>query len=98
VTAFGRDAITIQDPATIHAAGDDAERAESAPDHDMLGKPLLSERGDGLGKVVDVDFDVRTGEVIALITDRDEIAGRLLLGVGSYAVVVAIDEPPDPGA
>lgn len=98
LSAFGRDAVTITDAGRIHVARDDAEHAATSKDRDVLGKPVLSERGDGLGKLVDVDFDLETGTLTTLITDREEIPGRRLIGAGSFAVVVAGDTalPPPP--
>lgn len=36
-----------------------------------------------------IDFDERSGRIGHLLTDEERIPGDALLGVGSYAVVVA---------
>ena len=58
-------------------------------DHAPVGKRVLTSAGDELGTVTDVEFVPDTGEVTALVLDTGTIAGTRLLGIGSYAVVVA---------
>ena len=59
------------------------------PDLEILGKRVLTERGMELGAVADVDFDPETGAVTSMITKTEAIAGRRLIGVGGYAVIVS---------
>jgi sporulation protein YlmC with PRC-barrel domain len=85
--AFGRDAATIVSVDAIRIVdGDLAALAES--DRDLLGKRVLTEGGDGLGTVNDVEFDPADGSIRAILTGTEEIAGSRMLGLGSYAVVV----------
>ena len=86
--AFGRDVVTIDGTDGIRPAEGPLE-ALRHKDKRLVGKRLLEESGTELGKVEDVEFDPRTGEITALLTKTDEIAGSRLLGCGSYAVVVA---------
>lgn len=87
MTAFGRDAVTVSGAeALVKADGRIAELA-GKPAH-LLGKRVLTEDGDEQGKVQDVEFDPETGTLTTLLTDRAEIPGERLSGVGSYAVVV----------
>ena len=51
----------------------------------MLKKRVLSTNGDDLGPVKDVDFDPASGAVTALILDAGEVAGKRMVGIGSYA-------------
>jgi sporulation protein YlmC with PRC-barrel domain len=53
-----------------------------------MGKRVLTEGGDGLGTVNDVEFDPADGSIRAILTGTEEIAGPRMLGLGSYAVVV----------
>lgn len=85
--AFGRDAVTIDSDALIRAA--DGRVAElSHKDRQVLGKRVLTDAGDEIGVVDDVEFDAATGSITALLTKTDEVAGSRLRGVGSYAVIV----------
>ena len=88
LSAFGRDAVTVTGSDALTVAD---ERVALLGDkhHTVLGKRVLTEGGDDLGNVVDVEFDATTGAVITLLTKTEEIAGRRLHGVGSYAVIVS---------
>ena len=87
LTAFGRDAVTVAGADALTVAD---ERVALLGDkhHTVLGKRVLTEGGDDLGEIKDVEFDAVTGTVTALLTRTEEISGSRLHGVGSYAVVV----------
>jgi sporulation protein YlmC with PRC-barrel domain len=87
--AFGHDAVTVESPEVIRRPADPDEERAASKDLDLLGKPALDEYGDGLGRIVDVDFDPATGEITAVITDREEIRGAALVGLGGYAAIFA---------
>lgn len=85
--SFGRDAVTVESADLItEAEGELAVLSDKH--HRILGKLVLSEHGDELGSVKDVDFDPDNGWIRALITDTDEVAGERMLGLGTYALVV----------
>lgn len=87
VTAMGADVVTVQSAMSVQAAeGQLLEQGNKR--HEIVGKRVLTERGDELGQVRDVDFDPADGSVRALLTTGEEVAGARLMGVGSYAVVV----------
>jgi uncharacterized protein YrrD len=89
VQAFGPDAVTVTTAASLREA-DQAERRAASKDLQMLGKRVLVQSGDSLGTVGDVEFDPETGAIVALeLEDGTRVDGGLLIGVGSYAVVVA---------
>jgi len=89
--AFGHDAVTVDSPDVIRRPIDVAEERAASKDLDLLGKPALTEYGDGLGVIRDVDFDPATGEITAVHTDREEIRGAALVGLGGYAAIFAGD-------
>lgn len=87
ITGFGADAVTINGPELlVTAEGHLAELAGKASA--VLGKRVLTESGNEIGEVRDVDFDGIDGSVRALVLASAEVAGTRLIGVGSYAVVV----------
>ncbi|MPZ67205.1 MAG: hypothetical protein GEU83_17440 [Pseudonocardiaceae bacterium] len=86
---FGPDAATIADASVIRAPDDELERRAESGELEILGKRVLTERGDELGAVTDVDFDVETGVVTTLLTRSEAIPGQRLIGHGRYAVVVS---------
>lgn len=87
ITAFGTDAVTVTGADTI-TESDDKIAALSGKDHRLLGKRILTARGDEIGSVDDVEFDADTGDVTGLHLKDQHVEGVRLRGVGSYAVVV----------
>ncbi len=88
MTAFGADAVTVDDPAKITDGGGDDLAPLLGKSNHVLKKLVLTTAGDELGKVKDVDFDPSSGSVTALILDSGEVSGKRVVGIGSYAVVV----------
>ena len=87
LTAVGADAVTVADASVITAA--DGRVAELlGKDHRAVGKRVLSDLGDELGKVSDVDFDPANGAITTIRVGERDVPGSALLGIGSYAVVV----------
>ena len=92
IGSFGQDVVTIEDAAALRKP--DGPREEGVrKEFAILGKRVLSDAGRELGEVTDVEFDQSTGAITALLTEREQIAGERLRGIGSYAVVVARDRP-----
>ncbi|MEV6122565.1 PRC-barrel domain-containing protein [Streptomyces sp. NPDC052077] len=58
------------------------------PGHTLLGRRVLTDRGDGRGTVLDAAFDPETGRLIAVLTTRGELPAHRLLGLGDHALVV----------
>lgn len=93
VLAFGTDAVTVEGADKITATGDDLTPLLDKRNH-LHKKRVLSTLGDELGAVKDIDFDPATGSIISLVLDdKSEVAGKRLVGVGSYAVVVEAESP-----
>jgi sporulation protein YlmC with PRC-barrel domain len=89
LTAFGADAVTVSGADRI-GNGDEQVQALTGKDHRLVGKRVLTSGGDELGKLHDVDFDPETGGLSRLLVeDGPEVPADRLLGVGSFAVVVA---------
>ena len=99
VQGFGSDAVTVADAAVIRVPSGEWEQRADSRELEILGKRVLSERGDELGEITDVDFDPETGAVVTFITSKETIGGDRLIGHGRYAVVVAVDPSgPRPAA
>ena len=85
--SFGQDVVTIPDAGALRPA--DGPREEGVrKEFGVLGKRVLSDAGRELGEVQDVEFDPETGRVTTLLTEREQVSGERLRGIGSYAVVV----------
>lgn len=94
VATFGEDAVMVDDAGRVHEPRDEVEERAARGELVMLDKLALSESGDELGSVTDVEFDPSDGTVVAFTVDGESIPGERLCGVGGYAVVVA--DPTDP--
>lgn len=88
IVGFGTDAVTVSGAEKITEAPADIE-ALTGKDHRLRGKRVLSADGDELGEVDDVEFDHESGEITGLVLKDSTVPGVRLIGVGSYAVVVA---------
>lgn len=86
---FGPDAATIADVSVIRTPSDELEQRADSGDLEILRKRVLTERGDALGEITDVDFDLETGMVTTMLTRKEAISGDRLIGHGQYAVVVS---------
>lgn len=84
VAGFGPDAVVVDD-------GDGADDQDLKSGRlDPLGKRLLTDHGDEVGVVDDVEFDPDTAALTAVLSDQGHrIGAQLLRGIGSYAVVVS---------
>jgi hypothetical protein len=89
IRAFEGDVVTFDDHEPV-----DAELAQRATT--VIGKPVLTHAGDGLGAVVDLHLDT-SGRVEAVELADRTLPGDRLEVIGSYAAIVA-DEPPGAGA
>jgi sporulation protein YlmC with PRC-barrel domain len=94
MVAFGSDAVTVTDDSSLGDGGPTV-RALAGKTHRVLGKRVLTDGGDELGTVDDVEFDADTGTLTSLLLgsagkggDPSDVAASRLLGIGSYAVVV----------
>jgi sporulation protein YlmC with PRC-barrel domain len=87
ITGFGADAVTVEGAGVIREAND-AVKALSSKDHRLHGKRVLTDSGEDLGRLSDVDFDPDSGALNTLIVPNGVVAGSRLISVGSYAIVV----------
>lgn len=92
IKSFGVDAVTVESPDAVTAAGPQIA-ALRGKDNELVGKRVLSTDGDEEGRILDVEFDPDTGAVVRLLLgdEAHDVAGRRLVGVGSYAVVVGVE-------
>ena len=76
LSGFGPDAVMVGDEGALRPPLDDRERAAADGKLGLVGKRVLTERGNELGTLDDVTFDPETGFVEMLrIGDRDIPAG-----------------------
>jgi uncharacterized protein YrrD len=92
VTSFGTDAVMVHDASSVHETAGAFEQRVADGEGDLLGKRLLTDTGDELGAVDDVEFDAADGRLESLQVAGAQIAADRLLGIGAYAVVVRAEE------
>ncbi|MEU4245700.1 PRC-barrel domain-containing protein [Actinoplanes sp. NPDC026619] len=78
VAAFSPYAVMVRNRWSVGPPdGRAAELIES--DQQLLGKRLLTDAGEQIGRLTDVDFDPLTGEVTRLIASDGPVRGQFLL-------------------
>lgn len=91
IESFGADAVVVESASVAREPVNESEKRAVAGDLDMVGKIVLSDRGNGCGATHDVEFDAQSGRLSALMTDAGRIDTARLIGVGDFAVVVRTD-------
>jgi len=86
IESIGPDALIVDGSRETTKEDDRAVRGARHP----LEKRVLSDRGNELGSVVDVEVD-DSGTVQTVVIGDQHVDGARLVGVGSYAVVVTAD-------
>jgi sporulation protein YlmC with PRC-barrel domain len=87
IKAIGADAITVESIRTLIEQPEGAGRLLLGDD--VIGGRVLSDRGESMSPLDDIEFDTPTGHVSELIlSDSITIPGADLLGAGTYATVV----------
>jgi len=87
VRTFEGDAITYDD-----SGAESIEGWSGNP----IGKMLLSSEGDSLGSIAELHLDSR-GVVQTIVADNNQsFGGDQLLGLGSFAAVIALESMPSP--
>jgi sporulation protein YlmC with PRC-barrel domain len=88
LSGFGPDAVMVVDEGDLRPPADDRERSGADGKLELLGKRALSERGNELGIIDDVNFDADTGALEDLVIGDRRVPAGALLGSGSYAAVL----------
>ena len=96
VSAFGPDAVMVNDDESVRPPADDRERAATDGRLELVAKRVLTEKGNELGVLDDVTFDPGTGAMETLLIGEREVPAASLLGSGPYAVVLDASQEPAP--
>jgi sporulation protein YlmC with PRC-barrel domain len=93
VAGFGPDAIVVPSGEVLRGPRDAREEAFVAGRSEVLGKRVLTDTGQLLGELKDVELEESSGDVRAFELDRDRrIDVRRLVAVGPYAVIIPTPE------
>lgn len=92
---IGSAAVVVEHDDAAREPADGFERQQARGEAALMGGLLLSEGGNALGAVVDVEYDSETGSVTAIRTSESTtLNGDRLRAIGTYAWIVA-DEDED---
>jgi uncharacterized protein YrrD len=90
ISGFGSDAVMATNDEVLREPADEHERDVAKGKLDPMGRRVLSDLGNELGRVDDIVFDNATGAIDQIIVAGQEYQGDALLGAGSYAVVLRV--------
>lgn len=88
VSGVGTDAVVVESEDRVRGAADAHEERAMAGDFDWRGKRVLSDHGNELGTVTEVELDEVSGSIEAVVTTEGRVAADRLRALGSYCLVV----------
>lgn len=91
VSGVGTDAVVVENEDRVRNAADAREERAMSGDFDWRGKRVLSDRGNELGTVTEVEIDEVSGLIEAVETSEGRVLADRLRALGSYCVVVRHD-------
>jgi len=88
LTGIGADAVTAPGRDAVRLPSTDVEVRWLEDSLDIADRPVLSDQGQELPLVRDLEFEASTGEIEAIVFPDRRIDGTQLVGIGRFAVVV----------
>lgn len=92
VSGLGTDAVVIESSDQLHPPDGAREDAAVAGVLDWKGKRVLSDHGNEVGTVVEIELDEASGAIETVETTGGRFPADRLLALGSYCLVVADSE------
>lgn len=93
VVGFGPDAIVVTGEDALRAPEGDHEQLAVAGKLDLIGRRVLSNAGDEIGMLTDVEFDEVSGSLQSLLVGESSHDASRLMAVGPYSLIVEVGEP-----
>lgn len=90
VAAVGPDALMIEAPDVLQSPTSEIEEDIRRGTFDLEGKQVLSELGDSLGHVEDVEFDERSGRLLRLDVPGHALPLERFVAIGPHAVILPV--------
>ncbi|MEX2620229.1 MAG: PRC-barrel domain-containing protein [Egibacteraceae bacterium] len=88
LSGFGPDAVVVGPGDALRGPADDTELAMVAGDLDWIGRRVLTDQGNDVGSVTDIEFDPASGALTAVVTEQGAHDAERLRALGPYCVVV----------
>jgi sporulation protein YlmC with PRC-barrel domain len=94
VSGVGTAAVIVENDDALRDPAEGAEQRFASGDITLIGGLVLSDRGNALGTVTDVEYDADTGALTSILTSQSTtIDAERLRAIGAYAwVVTATDD------
>ena len=89
IISFGPDAIVVGSDADLRPASSEREHQTISGALALIGKTVLSDRGNLLGTLEDASFEEASGFLTTLSVDGQHLPISALRGHGSYALMVS---------
>jgi uncharacterized protein YrrD len=93
IVGFGPDAIVVEGEDALRGPAGGEEVAVASGKRSVVGQLALSDRGDGLGSVQDVEFDEGSGALHGVVTDDGIHPAERLRAIGTYCVILRAEDP-----
>jgi len=94
IVGFGPDAVVAETESSVRGPASDEELA-AISGGSLLDRPLMTDAGDIMGSIADVEFDADTGRLTAFVVGDRVVPLTRLMAIGPFAVIVtAPDRPP----
>lgn len=88
VSNFGTDAVMVRGAELLRPASSPWEERYVRGEFDLRGNLVLTDDGEQIGRLTDVEFDESDGRLRALVLGEGERQVDRLIAVGPYAVIV----------
>ena len=88
VEAIGDEALMVGTPDAVRFPTTNLEQRWVHERLDVVDRLVLSDEGNELAAVEDIEFDPSTGVIEAVVLEDRRLTGDELVGVGAFAVVV----------
>jgi sporulation protein YlmC with PRC-barrel domain len=88
VVSIGPDALMVESADVLRQPGEELGQRIESGIFDLEGKLVLSDRGDALGELEDIEFDERSGRVERLMVPGHSLPLERLIAVGPDALII----------
>lgn len=88
IVGFGPDAVVADTESSLREPGADEELA-AISGGGLLDRPLMTDAGDIVGTIADVEFDAATGRLTAFVVGDRVVPLTRLVAIGPFAVIIA---------
>jgi sporulation protein YlmC with PRC-barrel domain len=93
IVGFGQDAVVAATESSVREPASEEELA-AISGGSLLDRPLMTDAGDIVGAIADVEFDADTGRLTAFVVGDRVVPLTRLVAVGPFAVIVAAPDGP----